>query len=677
VADERRVVISSEPYLTPEEVGRRTFATVFRGFDPVEVRAYLRRVSDELGVARERQRHVEHLLAEAQNRTPAPPAPLDEHALTAALGEETARVLQTAREAATDIKGKAQEHVERLLRQAHEDAARIRKEAEGIFATRDAEATEAAEGIKTGARTEAEAVLGRATAEGTAIVDEAREQARQMLEEAKEIRAKVLGDVVRKRNVARVQVAQLRAGRERLLDAYRVVRETLDDVTVELGRAEDEARLAAEVAGQKAGTELAGDEGGEQAAELDPELLGEPVAVDLAAHEPDPALAAAPVEGEAEEEVSQGEADAHVVAEAGPPVVDDAPPVAEAAVEAVEPEATPEPESETAPEPEPEDQLREDELPEAPLDIVEPPADIEAVRIIVPTDTDEGAADAEPEPVAERPHRKPVDALFARLRAGRAEAVAEAQQVLADATTAESAPANGNAPANGTAPTVTVEDPADELLRRRDSELEPIEAQLAKKLKRAMQDEQNDVLDRLRVHRGRPALADALPAATAQGARYRDAALPLLQQAARAGADSAGSADAPVDLATLVSDLAEAVTGPLRTRLDESFSAGEREDDDDAATVERVGAAYREWKMQRIEHLAGDHLAAAYALGVLGATASGAALRWIVSDLDGPCPDCDDNALAGPTPKGEAFPTGQLHPPAHAGCRCLLVPVPT
>jgi hypothetical protein len=24
--------------------------------------------------------------------------------------------------------------------------------------------------------------------------------------------------------------------------------------------------------------------------------------------------------------------------------------------------------------------------------------------------------------------------------------------------------------------------------------------------------------------------------------------------------------------------------------------------------------------------------------------------------------------------KGETFPTGQAHPPAHPGCRCLLAP---
>jgi hypothetical protein len=48
-------------------------------------------------------------------------------------------------------------------------------------------------------------------------------------------------------------------------------------------------------------------------------------------------------------------------------------------------------------------------------------------------------------------------------------------------------------------------------------------------------------------------------------------------------------------------------------------------------------------------------------------------LRWIVDDDGGPCPDCDDDALAGPTRKGDPFPTGQLHPPAHPGCRCVLV----
>jgi DivIVA domain-containing protein len=646
VAEDRRVVISSDTHLTPEEVSRRTFSTSRRGFDPAEVRTYLRRLSEELGLARERQRHLEHLLADAQNKATAPPPPLDEAALTAALGEETARVLQTAREAAVDIKAKAEGNVERLLRQAHEDAARIREESEGIYAIREAEANEAAEQIRAEARVEAEGV-----------VEAARQEARAMLEEAKEVRAKVLGEIVRRRNVARVQVSQLRAGRERLLDAYRVVRETLDEVTDELGRAEEEARLAAEAAGQKATADLA--DAGEEVPvpALDPDLMGEPAPIDLGPDLTEPLT-----------------------------LVPDPP----AEVVADEPEAAPAPEPEPEPEPvavadeeadEDADDADASAVPGVPevLTVVEPPSEIEEVRIIVPADEPEPEAEAqaqeldtEPEPEPEA--SKPVDDLFARIRAGRAEAVAKAQQVLADTTSVETAPANGTSPnGNGAAPTVTEEDPADGLLLERDNALESIQGQLAKRLKRAMQDEQNDVLDRLRVHKGRPALADALPDAEAQGARYRELALPLLQEAATAGAGPAG---VTVELTALVAELADAVTGPLRDRLDDSFAASARDEDDASAVTERVGAAYREWKMQRIERLASDHLAKAYAMGAYEAVPAGTPMRWVVRDLDGPCPDCDDNALAGPTPRGDAFPTGQLHPPAHGGCRCLLVPAP-
>jgi len=65
---------------------------------------------------------------------------------------------------------------------------------------------------------------------------------------------------------------------------------------------------------------------------------------------------------------------------------------------------------------------------------------------------------------------------------------------------------------------------------------------------------------------------------------------------------------------------------------------------------------------------------AAFARGAFAATPAATSSRWLVEDVDGPCPDCDDNVLAGDVPKGEAYPTGQQHPPAHPGCRCLVVP---
>jgi hypothetical protein len=48
---------------------------------------------------------------------------------------------------------------------------------------------------------------------------------------------------------------------------------------------------------------------------------------------------------------------------------------------------------------------------------------------------------------------------------------------------------------------------------------------------------------------------------------------------------------------------------------------------------------------------------------------------WAV-DPNGPaCADAEDNALAGVITHGEHFPTGHQHPLAHAGCRCLVVPL--
>jgi hypothetical protein len=65
-----------------------------------------------------------------------------------------------------------------------------------------------------------------------------------------------------------------------------------------------------------------------------------------------------------------------------------------------------------------------------------------------------------------------------------------------------------------------------------------------------------------------------------------------------------------------------------------------------------------------------DVLTAAWSRGVFDAVPDGTRLQWVPNE-EGRCADCDDNALE-PTVKGENFPTGQVHPPAHPGCRCIL-----
>ena len=100
-------------------------------------------------------------------------------------------------------------------------------------------------------------------------------------------------------------------------------------------------------------------------------------------------------------------------------------------------------------------------------------------------------------------------------------------------------------------------------------------------------------------------------------------------------------------------------------------------DAEESVVAEHVGSAFREWKGERIERLAGDHVVAAFSAGTMAAAGGrpSAQLEWVAvsGSGDAPCPDCEDNGLNGSQRPGEEFPTGHRHPPAHPGCRCLLV----
>jgi hypothetical protein len=278
-------------------------------------------------------------------------------------------------------------------------------------------------------------------------------------------------------------------------------------------------------------------------------------------------------------------------------------------------------------------------MPAAELDVIEPPGEEEAVRVLP----------------AAVPDKAVVEDLFARIRAARAEAVEEARLVLA-----EPEPEPERATTN--------ED--ERALQRRDEAVADLEAKLARKLKRSLQDEQNDLLDRLRSVRGKPG-PSVLPDPSEHAARHEAVALPFLAEAA-----AAASPGASPDLSAIAAELVDAIVSPLRRQLERLLAAdADADDDQDTPAAERVGMAYREWKGDRVERLAGDAVAAAWSAGWFEAAPEGAVLRWVVDDQGGPCPDCDDNALAGPTPKGESYPTGQVRPPAHAGCRCLLIDV--
>ena len=640
-------MMDDDPRLDPVEIRSARFPGSFRRYDAKAVEEFLdsvaARVSATNQLVDELRRELDgaRLVRTVQPDSPPAETPdlstMSDDELVHLVGEETAHVLATARKAANDIRTKAEEAAGRLIREATSEADRLREDAEraaeeltaeaaGVRDAAVAEATEAAAAITEGARTEAEEVLARAREEAEAItsaaeerraaadeevariLEEAREEGRSMVNEAKDVRSRVLEDLQRRRALGRAQVERLIAGRERILAAYAAVRENVDDVTSQL------------------------EEGLLEPSDpmLDEGFVGV-VSSSAPVDEPEP------------------EADAEEVADDGVATIEAAPEIEVAA---------------------------ETEGAEAPV---------------------EAEADVEPEaqePAAAADDGSDVDALFARIRSERAESVARAQQVLAgdgsdtvaaeadepEAVEAEVAP--DETPSDEDAGDEDAGDDADDQdaggvgrellasaasLEHRTATIAPLDKLLSRSLKRHLADEQNVVLDVLRRTESTDP-ADLLPSPDDHAAGYAEVAERELRAAAHAGAEGVGAATT-VDVTELALGLGATLTEPFRRRIERS--AAEVDGDADALD-ERLRALYREWKVEHIATAAADALLGAYALGQFAGAPEGAGLRWRIDPSQGPCPDAQDNALAGVVTKGEAFPTGDRCPQAHPGCRCLL-----
>ena len=213
------------------------------------------------------------------------------------------------------------------------------------------------------------------------------------------------------------------------------------------------------------------------------------------------------------------------------------------------------------------------------------------------------------------------------------------------------------------------ETPLDELFARRDRAIGESLSVLTRKVKRALQDDQNVTLERLRDVKG--PITSELEDELEQRRRYADAALDALADAAAAGmqfafdeSGVASEAQARAGIDDCAADLAVTIVLALRKRI---LADG----NGDAA--ERANAAYKEWRGARVERLCTDAARRAFHLGVTTASES-RTLRFFPAPNDAPCDACALDAAAPARPAGQAFPSGSAYPPLHAGCACTVVP---
>jgi DivIVA domain-containing protein len=656
--------------MTPDDVARKTFTMVRKGFDPIEVQGFLLAVAAELRQTRADLLELDRELRVAQDEVERS-RHIDPARLTALLGEETARVLDAAREAADDIKAKAEQSSLQLLEEATAEAARVRKEADDHHERRRAEADADVEAI----RTAGEEIRTRSEADAAAEIERGRQQGREMVAEAQKVRERMLNDLARRRKAFRQQIEQLQAGRDRLAAAYDVVRDTLDVATEELRVALPEARLAAEAAALRAGEEdepTAEDLEREAALLPDVELgpSDESAATETAAAEAEPepepepeAAAEAPTMVVHDDSVEGRHSSSVKVIRAAEPEPEPEPPAPEPAVA-----AAPELEVESGAAPAPDADGPADEV--APDEAGGQQVSSLFARIREETEASEPSAgpEVDAEPIVH-------EDLVEEVVLDEAELAELAR--LSKLATAAAGPAAPEAEAEPAEPGAEASDPDHELLGRRDDALAELERNLGRRVKRELSDEQNELLDTVRRQRGTPTAAAALPALDAHHHRYRTAVLPSLVAASAAGADlvstSAGDAGGSGEAVTgqLASELAAELVDPLRERLERAFSESA---DDGGDLAERVRACYREWKSQRVDGLVERFALGAANRGLVDRLPEGTLVHWVVEDGTTPSPDCDDNALAGDIPKGEPFPTGHVAPPISPTCRCLVVP---
>ena len=669
---------------SPAAVGSAQFEVVRRGYDQGEVRDFLRMVSAELARLQERERFLESEMRAIQTRGLSDPGVLDEATVTTLLGEETARVLSVAREAAQQMRVRAAESAERLVRDATLEVARMHEEADIEVARRRSDALEDSE----------------------SEIELAKQQGREMVNEAREYSEKKLSELARRRELAKQQIEQLIRDRDRLMSAFERARLAANDVMGDLTEFD-------EAAGELSHATSNGvvDPTIQNVVQFDREKYDDdtsehsvPMTTDLSKTEPvqQPFLT-----GQAES-VSELELEPELEKPVEVPVENTfVKPVEKIFEEPVEElvKVKSEVSSEIkADEPDVGHRANVIQLfgrtsrrlhpsTDAPTDA---PADDqqteEAELTVQPEQTQEPVLEAvkatskpKIENAAVVPKKSGVDDLFAKLRQAGAGSVAISIKPVAPINKKQThSVVQTESPIKPTPETSSDEQkapkPDTKIFSKRDESLAPMIDLLAKKLRRVLADEENTVLNYLQSKKAQVALETVLPSFDSQVQSFVEATSKDLIEVAMAGAQSL-TKSLKADLRKKVSNttvmqvmsknLADSIVLPLRTRIQKCVEKSAGDSNEMSSLIRTV---YREWKMQQIDKLVGDIARLAYSRGAYLVLDTGTKVCWMV-DPNGPaCSDAEDNSLAGAIARGENFPTGHEHPVAHPGCRCLVVP---
>lgn len=621
---------------SPAAVAAAQFTLSRRGYREEEVRDFLRQVSVEMARLLERERFLASELKAMQARGPIDVGAIDEAAVTELLGAEAARILSVAREAAQAMRDRAAESAEHVVREASREATRLREESSVEASRRRSD------------------VSGEAEQE----LELAKQQGREMIAEVRAYRERVLTDLAKRTEEARRELERLVHERERLLGAFERARHAATDVVGDLN-------------------------------EFDETLRGTGVTPPLVPPDaPPPPRPTRP----SKTPIFDAKQYEHELGESHQ--------VAEATVEASDPAPDPAPDPVSDPVPSNEEVVEQieqiDQLDEPAATVETPKEIVEIVQLAEVVNLSDRRRqkqtprathvtpelDAPEHPVFERiegssPEAPPqtespdqtlpattsrVDEIFARLR------TASTTRVANETTQKMAAPGEPHQ--------------VDEsVFQRRAEVVDPALAALIRATKRCLADNENTVLTHVSTKRSTLTLVALLTTPTQHVQQYTEAVCELATGIAVDAARS-HSAARRSDMRSVIAqgEVLEKITemlvadfiAPLHERVAAtlSTSGGDRD-----VLLVALRALFAEWKSQHLPRVVSDIAYFSYARGLFLGCDTKVGVCWAVDPQGPACADAEDNSLAVGVRRGDAFPTGHTHPLAHAGCRCLVVPL--
>lgn len=698
MSEDKIVSISSASNIRPEDIVRKSFTVVKRGYDPDQIRIYLEQIAAELSHLIERETRLRQQVHEMQTAQDKPPV-VDEETITKILGQETAKILSSAREAARD-----------LLARTSSEAAETKSQAQKLLEQKLQEAETLKSDILESANKHYSQVMDQAESEKEALLAEVKEKCRLMVNEAQVARERILGDLIRKRRVLNTQVEQLRTGKDVILDSLTNVKDDIENLSDTLIHIEQEAKYAAEQSGLRVSLEDDPTEAelmklsesmdfskstSERHSTLEsgPAKMLNPVQNTVKATIPEGKLISKPVTQPiaqidisnkiAQEMIDQVDADDDSLRIIGYETSESSESIISESIQdnPIEINYSEDNNSKSN------DQNNSDPFnSENDSEITaDSETNVQELEIQDGTDEissphDETISEADPDneqkPIQDK--SAAVEDIFKQLKQTQSieQNVSEANQLQSDSKPHLSdevvAPEMSSELTSDKLANNTYELSAKELI-------DGLVVNLIRKVKRAINDEQNELLDGLRKIKN--ATLDSVMDKQKQSSNFFEVISPILIQAEFAGKEFSKtmSADSGIkfketpanEYQKMADEMANLLTNSLRQKV--SFEMNIKSEDDKHILSEELSSAYREWKNEKIEPVAADFIYACFNYGIFSSFETGTQLTWLNTRDEPECPDCQDNALQKMQIIGEQWPTGQLYPPAHPGCRCLLV----